>query len=106
MTRRIIVAIGLLARGKRSRIGLKIRPKLIFLVKVRSHGAAAAAIFLPQQMGCIGFNVSVHTAAAAATVLQVNGFGTHFVRLRQRHHEGSPDSETLKSLNFSNFWTF
>ena len=34
-------------------------------VKVRSHDAAAAeaAIFLPQQMGCIGFNVAVHTAA-------------------------------------------
>ena len=44
-------------------------------MKARSHGAAAAAIFLPQQMGCIGFNVSVHTAAAAATVPQVNGFG-------------------------------
>ena len=41
-------------------------------LKVRSHGAAAAAIFLPQQMGCIGLNVSVHTAAA--TVPQVNGF--------------------------------
>ena len=68
-------------------------------------------IFLPQrfflqQMGCIGFNVSVHTAAAAATVPQLYGFGTHFVRLRQRHHEGSPDSGTLKSLNFSNFRTF
>ena len=75
-------------------------------LKARSHGAAGAAIFLPQQMGCIGFNVSVHTAAAAATVLQINGFGTHFVQLQQWHHEGSPDSGTLKSLNFSNFWTF
>ena len=71
--------------------------------KARSHGAAAAAIFLPQQMGCIGFNVSVHTAAAAEMVPQVNGFGTHFVWLWQQHHEGSPDSGTLKSLNF---WTF
>ena len=44
------------------------------MIKVRSHGAAAAAIFLPQQMGCIGFNV--HIAASAATVLQGNGFGT------------------------------
>ena len=76
------------------------------MIKVRSHGAAAAAIFLPQQMGCIGFNVSVHTAAAAATVLQGNGFGTQFVLLQQRHHEGSPDSGTSKSLNFSNFLTF
>ena len=59
--------------------------------------------FLPQQMGCIGFNVSVHTAAAAATVPLVNGFGTYFAQLWQRHHEGSPDSGTLKSLNFSNF---
>ena len=25
-------------------------------IKVHSHGASAAAIFLPQQMGCIGFN--------------------------------------------------
>ena len=52
-------------------------------LKARSHGAAAAAaaIFLPQQMGCIGFNVSVHTAAAAATVPQVNGFRTHFMWL-------------------------
>ena len=50
--------------------------------------------------------VSVHTAAAVAMVLQVNGFGTHFVRRQQRHHEGSSDSGTLKSLNFSNFWTF
>ena len=58
-------------------------------VKVHSHGAVAAAIFLPQQMGCIGFNVSVHTAAAAATVQQVNRFGTHFVWLQQWHHEGS-----------------
>ena len=76
--------------------------------KARSHGAAAAAIFLLQQMGCIGFNVSVHTAAAAAMVPQVNGFRTHFVRLwlRKRHHEESPDSGTLKPLNFSNFWTF
>ena len=75
-------------------------------VKARSHGAAAAAIFLPQQMGCIGFNVSVHTAAAAAMVPQVNGFRTHFVRLRQQHPERSLDSGTLKSLNFSNCWTF
>ena len=67
---------------------------------------AAAAIFLLQQMGCIGFNVSVHTAAAAATVLQVNGFRTHFVQLQQWLHEGSPDSGMLKSLNFSNFWVF
>ena len=65
-----------------------------------------AAIFLLQQMGCIGFNVSVHTAAAAAMVPQVSGFGTHFVRLQQWQHEGSPDSGMLKSLNFSNFWTF
>ena len=65
-------------------------------VKVRSYGVAAAAIFLPQQMGCIGFNVSVHTAAAVAMVPQVNGFGTHFVQLQQQHHEGSPDSGTLK----------
>ena len=76
------------------------------ILKVRSYGAAEAAIFLPQQMGCIGFNVSVHIAAAVAMVPQVNGFGTHFVRLQQRHHEGSPDSGMLKSLNFSNFWTF
>ena len=75
-------------------------------VKVRSYGAAAAAIFLPQQIGCIGFNVSVHTAAAVAMVPQVNGFGTHFVRLQQWHHEGNPDSGMLKSLNFSNFRTF
>ena len=47
--------------------------------------------------------MSVHTAVAAATVLQVNGFGTHFVWLQQRHHEGSPDSGMLKSLNFSKF---
>ena len=26
--------------------------------------------------------------------------------LRQQHHEGSPDSGTSKSLNFSNFLTF
>ena len=50
--------------------------------------------------------MSVHTAAAVAMVLQVNGFGTHFLRLWQRHHEGSRDSGMLKSLNFSNFWTF
>ena len=56
-------------------------------IRARSHGAAAAAIFLPQQMGCIGFNVSVHTAAAAAMVPQVNGFRNHFVWLYQRHHE-------------------
>ena len=35
-------------------------------VNVCSHSEAAAAIFLPQQKSCIGFNVSVHTAAAAA----------------------------------------
>ena len=75
-------------------------------LKTRSHSAAMAAIFLPQQMGCIGFNVSVHTAAAAAMVPQVNGFRTHFVWLWQQHHEGSPDTGMLKSLNFSNFWTF
>ena len=75
-------------------------------LKVHSDGVAVAAIFLPQQMGCIGFNVSVHTAAAEATVPQVNGLGTHFVQLQQGHHEGSPDSGMLKSLNFSNFWTF
>ena len=57
-------------------------------------------------MGCIGFNVSVHTAAAVATVLQVNGFITYFLRLHQQHHEGSPDNGTLESLNFSNFRTF
>ena len=61
-------------------------------LKVCSHGAAAAVIFLPQQMGYIGFKVSVHTAAAAATMPQVNGFGTHFMWLRQQHCEGSPDS--------------
>ena len=70
---------------------------------IRSHNAAAAAIFLPQQMGCIGFNVSVHTAVAVATVPQVNGFGTHFLRLQQQQHEGRPDSGTLKSLNFFQF---
>ena len=75
-------------------------------LKARSHDVAAVAIFLPQQMGCIGFNVSVHIAAAVAMVPQVNGFGTHFVWLLQRHHGGSPDSGMLKSLNFSNFWTF
>ena len=75
-------------------------------LKVRSHGVAAAAIFLPQQMGCIGFNVSVHTAAAVTMVPQVNGFRTHFVQLWQQHHEGSPDSGTSKSLNFSNLWAF
>ena len=48
-------------------------------LKVGSHGAAA--IFLLQQMGYIRFNVSVHITAAAAMVPQVNGFGTHFVRL-------------------------
>ena len=82
------------------------RASAAVMLKARSHGVAAAAIFLPQQMGCIGFNVSVHTAAVAAMMPQVNGFGTHFVGLRQQHHEGSPDSGTLKSLNFSNFWTF
>ena len=66
-------------------------------IKAHSHGAAAAATFLPQQMGCIGFNVTVHTAARAAMVPQVNGFRTHFVQLWQRHHEGSPESGTLKS---------
>ena len=70
-------------------------------LKVRSHGAAAAAIFWPQQMGCIGFNLIVHTAAAVATVPQVNGFGTHFVRLWQWHHEGSPDSGILKPVMVS-----
>ena len=54
-------------------------------------------------MGCIGFNVSVHTAAAAAMVSQVNGFETDFVQLWQWQHEGSPDSGTLKSLNFFQF---
>ena len=43
-------------------------------IKVRLHGAAAAVVFLPQQMGCIGFNVSVHTATVGAMVPQVNGF--------------------------------
>ena len=76
------------------------------VLKARSHGAAAATIFLPQQMGYIGFNVSVHTAAAVATVPQLYGFGTHFVWLQQWHHEGSPDSGMLKSFNFSNFQTF
>ena len=75
-------------------------------IKARSHSVAVAAIFLLLQMGCIGFNVSVHTAAAVATVLQVNGFRAHFVQLWQRHHERSPDSGKLESLNFSNFWTF
>ena len=50
--------------------------------------------------------MSVHTAAAAAMVSQVNGFRTHLLQLRQGHHEGSPDSGMLKSLYFSNFWTF
>ena len=44
--------------------------------------------------------MSVHTAAAVAMVPQVNGFGTLFVQLRQWHHERSPDSGKLKSLNF------
>ena len=85
---------------------IRFQQLLLIGFKIHSHGAAAAAIFWPQQMGCIGFNVNVHTAAAAATMPQVNGFGTHFVWLWQWHHEGSPYSGTLTSLNFSNFWTF
>ena len=53
-------------------------------VQVRSHGVAVAAFFLLQQMGCIGFNVSVHTAAAAAMVPQVNRFQPHSVRQWQQ----------------------
>ena len=92
------------ARGKL--IVLIVICHVVWTLEINSHGKAVAAIFLPQQMGCIGFNVGVHTAAAVATVPQVNEFGSHFVQLQQRHHEGSPDSGTLKSLNFSNFWTF
>ena len=69
---------------------------IMAILKVCSHGVVAAAIFLPQQMGYIGFNVSVHTAAAVATMPQVNGSGTHFVWLWQQHYEGSPDSGMLK----------
>ena len=34
-------------------------------------------------MGCIGFNVRVHTVSAVATLPQVNRFGTHSVWQRQ-----------------------
>ena len=85
---------------------IRFQQLLLIGFKVHSHGTTADATFWPQQMGCIGFNVSVHTTATAATMPQVNGFGTHFVWQWQQHHEISPYSGTLKSLNFSNFWTF
>ena len=46
-------------------------------LKVRSHGAAAAASFLPLQLDSIITNGVIHT------VQQVNGFQPYFVQLRQ-----------------------